>query len=508
MSTKTIRYTCGFQNIGKTDTLKKIDMEVLELKNQMSKYVFEHIDEFLLESKYTFVSRYKRFQSDYLSAWEIQTLFNIVMTAYDNCVRNKFKAIEVRLFKGFKYSYYKKNVGTHKIGDVKRKYRIEPLSKYNKLIRFLVWFKDLDHIQLTTPFGKDAIKELRKFKTFNRKLLKKIVGRIRAKIISSCKCIEFTTGSYMKFGYTSTSKKNLVFQDDDTNTKYKNWYCYRIKGGEIWLPVEVNVKYHPKDYSNAQHYAVMRNNKLMIFTSTEVKEPVFKEKVIVEGVDVNVKHNLFTLSNGTEFDYDRKYLQKLVKQIQKLDKRGNKKSEHQLRHLQHLYRSNESYFRKLVHDLLDYCEDNQITDLVMEDLGQFSKSFIKSDEFNGVRFSRLVRMLRLSNLKNWVLEQAEKRGIRVHTTPPYYTSQACPICGCIDKENRKTQETFCCINCGHTMNADHNAAINIWLRYVLDVLRQSKLHNFDSFNRMVAGSISYRSRQIVENLLAKVYAST
>ena len=51
-------------------------------------------------------------------------------------------------------------------------------------------------------------------------------------------------------------------------------------------------------------------------------------------------------------------------------------------------------------------------------------------------------------------------------------------------------------------------AINIWLRYVLDVLRQSKLHNFDSFGRMEAGSIPYRSRQIVENLLAKVYAST
>lgn len=34
-------------------------------------------------------------------------------------------------------------------------------------------------------------------------------------------------------------------------------------------------------------------------------------------------------------------------------------------------------------------------------------------------------------------------------------------CGYVDKENRITQDKFECKKCGFTLNADHNAAINI-----------------------------------------------
>jgi putative transposase len=58
----------------------------------------------------------------------------------------------------------------------------------------------------------------------------------------------------------------------------------------------------------------------------------------------------------------------------------------------------------------------------------------------------------------------------------------CPICGCIEDENRKNQETFECIECGHKDNADHNASINIMNRVSSTVLRtnllkQNKLGN-------------------------------
>lgn len=44
---------------------------------------------------------------------------------------------------------------------------------------------------------------------------------------------------------------------------------------------------------------------------------------------------------------------------------------------------------------------------------------------------------------------------------PAYTSQTCSCCGSIDKESRKDQATFECVACGHTENADVNAAKNI-----------------------------------------------
>jgi putative transposase len=41
---------------------------------------------------------------------------------------------------------------------------------------------------------------------------------------------------------------------------------------------------------------------------------------------------------------------------------------------------------------------------------------------------------------------------------PAYTSQECSVCGHISSENRPSQELFYCQRCGHTSNADENAA--------------------------------------------------
>lgn len=57
--------------------------------------------------------------------------------------------------------------------------------------------------------------------------------------------------------------------------------------------------------------------------------------------------------------------------------------------------------------------------------------------------------------------KAELRGVRLIWMPPQYTSQRCSVCGHVDKENRKTQANFTCLSCGHSENADVNAAKNV-----------------------------------------------
>lgn len=49
---------------------------------------------------------------------------------------------------------------------------------------------------------------------------------------------------------------------------------------------------------------------------------------------------------------------------------------------------------------------------------------------------------------------------------PKYTSQECANCGHIHPSNRATQSGFQCVSCGHTDNADHNAALVIRKRAV------------------------------------------
>jgi putative transposase len=45
--------------------------------------------------------------------------------------------------------------------------------------------------------------------------------------------------------------------------------------------------------------------------------------------------------------------------------------------------------------------------------------------------------------------------------PPQNTSRTCPACGHIAKENRQTQDEFCCVECGFEENADVVGAVNI-----------------------------------------------
>ncbi len=47
------------------------------------------------------------------------------------------------------------------------------------------------------------------------------------------------------------------------------------------------------------------------------------------------------------------------------------------------------------------------------------------------------------------------------TVPPHHTSQTCPCCGHVSKDNRQTQANFACVKCGYENHADVVGAINV-----------------------------------------------
>jgi putative transposase len=55
----------------------------------------------------------------------------------------------------------------------------------------------------------------------------------------------------------------------------------------------------------------------------------------------------------------------------------------------------------------------------------------------------------------------EWAGGRLIAVPPHYTSQRCPECKHVSRENRKTQSEFKCMKCDYKNNADVVGAINI-----------------------------------------------
>ena len=56
------------------------------------------------------------------------------------------------------------------------------------------------------------------------------------------------------------------------------------------------------------------------------------------------------------------------------------------------------------------------------------------------------------------------RGGILVPVPAHYTSQTCPACGHVAKENRQTQARFACVDCGYQNHADVVGAMNILAR--------------------------------------------
>jgi putative transposase len=293
------------------------------------------------------------------------------------------------------------------------------------------------------------------------------------------------------------------------NKFYQYWFVFRMRkdGIEYRLPLQTNDNYHneTKKRINREFYINLspkNNSKINIATTCKADKPHFKPFNKAIGMDLNLKNNFASLSDGFVLDYNRDHMQNTVKALKELDKIGYQNlTNGQLQRLKKIHRQLEWYVSLLIHKLITYLESQYINDIVIEDL-LLSGKFGINEEFD-IPYSRLSKLLHLSKVKDLLKRQAEKHGIRVHITPSHYTSQTCPKCGFISKDNRKTQESFKCIQCGYESNADLAASQNIKLRYTSDVLR-SKLHNIDEYGRLTPKKLN---KYQVKAVLNSYYAS-
>ena len=110
--------------------------------------------------------------------------------------------------------------------------------------------------------------------------------------------------------------------------------------------------------------------------------------------------------------------------------------------------------------------------IVIEDLQVRNMS--KSAKGNSEQHGKQVKQksgLNRSILDQWWAEfrrqleyKVDWKGGFVMAVPPQYTSQTCPCCGHVSKDNRQTQAKFECVECGFEENADLVGAINILAR--------------------------------------------
>ncbi len=190
------------------------------------------------------------------------------------------------------------------------------------------------------------------------------------------------------------------------------------------------------------------------------------------GVDMGIV-NLAVTSDGEVFSGDKctKSRQKyttLKKRLQPVKTWNAKK------HLKRIS-GKERRFKKDV----NHCIAKQIVKvakdthrmIALEDLGGIRKSGHTVSK--GLRTS--IGKWAFYELGMYIQYKAQMAGVPVSFVDPKYTSQQCSECGFISKGNRKNQSEFVCLECGHSENADVNAAKNISFR--VDVNRPIALRS-------------------------------
>jgi transposase len=202
----------------------------------------------------------------------------------------------------------------------------------------------------------------------------------------------------------------------------------------------------------------------------EVDKTIKNEIKDIIGIDIGLK-KLITCSDGEIVEQNPKILNKLNRIVSKQANRQRFEEHLKIKLEDKSYKLSDNRYLKSQTKLSTFVKtDNRYrikqflkgreNDLiVMENLEiGYSKTHSKQVNY-------LLKRLKIQNIKTDLLKYCEDFGINTAKINPAFTSQQCPICGSISKENRKTQETFCCVNCGHTNNADLNASINIMNRY-------------------------------------------
>ena len=199
---------------------------------------------------------------------------------------------------------------------------------------------------------------------------------------------------------------------------------------------------------------IFKNGKFLLCVVAEIPEVKPIDTVGILGVDLGIV-NLATTSDGAFFsgasvDKTRIKINSLRGRLQKA---GTKSSKRHLKKLSGRERRFKSDVNHCIAKQIVQTAQDTLRAIALEDLKGFKSTVRKEQRSKFGKWS-------FDELGRFISYKAQLRGIPVIFVDPAFTSQTCFECGHVSKSNRKGQE-FKCASCGHTANADVNAALNI-----------------------------------------------
>lgn len=476
-------------------------VNIRDIKNKVSEFVSQNLLKYLDINKFQFITEIREvFRNQVGSSFDKHAYMAVI-----DCYQNKFDAIRKGLsFEKVTYSHceqHKRDTKEHRKGDFKSVVNEHKSTRLSICLSYLARYGNentVEYIQSQVATCDEKKREyyrsilgcIGKF-GFDRLMALAMQKRTHAIAKYSVHPIEFKS---LTFSGRSRKKKILDWNknyNSDINA-FVSLSGFNRKSMDI--PVKVAKDYHGRmqEYmksSNDYEYTIVFNERRKSVSINLCKDgkrfiPDAGNSLI--GIDVNCKHNLFSLSNETTYDYDRQLVKDYCKLSLEVDdrKKANKgyhPSKRLQRKLDALKRKMVKSEQNLIASMCKQLAAEGCHHIVMEDLDNgFGRCYVSDKDNEDINYNRKVKFLGLSSLKNEVEHIARKYGIALSTVQSSYTSKMCPVCGCIEDENRPEQETFCCVECGHHTNADFNAAVNIKNRVLVTVLRESLLKQLDN----------------------------
>ena len=501
------KYTKVFVSDSLTDLkyneLHNYALYLLEWRNRISKEINDNLLKYVEMSPMKFMT-----YMDGLHKGELNSNFNsAIYRLVIDCYKNKFDNVKHKMefvqrdFKAFEF--FKRDCKNGKKGQLKKilyKERKTPLSicltylaryGFDGTIDFIK--AKLEKPELEENKAKYYQNIFRCIDKFGFERLMRLALQRRDRIIKKyfAEPIEFKSLTFSG----RSRKKFILGANDNKGSVIKAFINLSWDGRKsMCIPVKFASNYHGdiSEYekpTNDYRYTITFNEKHKKVNINIAKDgdrfiPEVTDNDVVVGIDVNIKHNLFSLSNGEAYDYDRNLIKEYCKiclEIDNLKKNDEKykvgkKKQYKIDAIRRKIVENE---KRVISNMCNSLKKQGVRHIVMEDLGTFGKTYVKSDDFESLNFNRIIRALHLTDLKNEVEHIARNYDIAISLVQSEYTSKRCPVCGCIEDENRLSQEEFCCVKCGHKDNADHNAAVNIRNR-VLEAVQKDLLKQNDN----------------------------
>ena len=485
----------------KYDELHDFAVLIQNHKNTVSQYVNQNLLHFLEYNKFQFLKEMREvYKGAIPSSFDAQ-LYTQVFT----CYQNKFDIIQRKLvfevitFNGFEF--YTRDTEKHKKGDLKKIVIDNKQTQLSNCLTYLARYGNENTINYINSNINKYDEKKRKFydnilrccNKFGFERLLNLALSKRKHVVNhySEHPIEFKSLIFSG----RCRKTRIIDYNRRFSSKINSFISLSGVGRKSFdIPVTFNKGWHGnmKDYRKKNpdyEYTITfdeRNHQVNIHLCKDGERYIPQANGNTVGIDVNCKHNLFSLSDETIYDYDRKLVNDFCKLSLEIDKLKEKNKEYKVgkrkqQKLDTLKSKIVKSEQQLIANMCKVLHLQGVGHIVMEDLDNgFGKCYVKDKDNEDINYNRKVKFLGLSSLKQEVEHIARKYDIAVSTVQASYTSKMCSICGCIEDENRPNQETFECVECGHKDNADFNASKNIRNRVLVTVLQESLLKQLDN----------------------------